>query len=301
MTDKTPSLFKRRLAVFFIHCFAWMPLRMAQALGGTLGLLAAYLPIRERNTAATNIALCYPDQTPVWRRRLLRAHFVETGKGFAETCGIWNRPGATYLAKIRHVEGRALLDAAQSAGDGLILMVPHLGNWEIAANWCTSRFPVTGMFRPGDYPEIDAMMRKAREQYMGRAVPTDGSGVRAMLKTLATGGTAFILPDHEPDFSGGEFAPLFGVPALTGTLTSKLLQGRKPVRALLLYARRLPRGAGWDLAFREPAPGLYSADLATSLAALNQSIAALIDECPQQYQWTYKRFKRRPAGEARVY
>lgn len=299
--DKKPSLLKRRLALLFIHLFAWMPLRLAQALGGALGWLASWLPVRERNTAAINIALCYPDGDAAWRKHLLRRHFVETGRGFAETCGIWNRPGDIYLRKIRHVEGKELLDAARAAGDGVILMVPHLGNWEIAANWCTSRFAVTGMFRPGDYPEIDAMMRKAREQFGAVAVPTDASGVRALLKTLSSGGVAFILPDHEPDYSGGEFAPLFGVPALTGVLTSKLLNGRKPVRALLLYARRLPHGQGWDVIFREPDPQVRSDDLATSLAALNRSIELLINECPEQYQWTYKRFKRRPKGQPRVY
>ncbi|MFZ5723415.1 MAG: lysophospholipid acyltransferase family protein [Pseudomonadota bacterium] len=301
MTDKTPSLLKRRLAIFCIRCFAYLPLRAAQALGGALGWLASFLPLRERNTAAINLALCYPQHDDAWRRRLLRRTLVETGKVFAETCGIWTRPGATYLEKVRRVEGGELLDAARAAGDGVILLVPHLGNWEIAANWCTSRFPVTGLYRPGDYPEIDALMRRSREQYMGHAVPTDATGVRAMLKTLSSGGTLFILPDHEPDFSGGEFAPLFGVPALTGVLTSRFVNGRHPARALMLYARRLPRGEGWDVIFREPDPLLRSDDLPTSLAALNRSIAALIDECPEQYQWTYKRFKRRPRGQPKVY
>lgn len=301
MTDKTPSLLKRRLALFFVRCFACLPLRLAQALGGALGWLACLFPHRERNTATINIGLAYADKDPAWRKRLLRAHYVEAGKTFAETCGIWTRPGEAYLSKVRRVEGLELLDAARAAGEGVILLVPHLGNWEIAANWCTSRFPVTGLYRPGDYPEIDQLMREGRQQYMGTAVPTDASGVRAMLKTLSSGGTLFILPDHEPDFSGGEFAPLFGVPALTGVLTSRFVNGRHPARALMLYAKRLPRGEGWDVIFREPDPQLRNEDLGTSLAALNRSIEALIHECPEQYQWTYKRFKRRLRGTPRIY
>lgn len=301
MSDKTPPRWKRLLAVGFVRCFALMPLWLAHAVGATLGFVASLLPTRERATAETNIALCFHDQDAAWRRRLLRAHYIETGKAAAETCGIWTRPGDIYLSKIRRVEGHELLKAARESGDGVLLLVPHLGNWEIAANWCTSRFPVTGLYRPGKYPEIDAIMRAGREQYQGTAVPTDASGVRAMVKTLAGGGTLFILPDHEPDLTGGEFAPLFGVPALTGTLTSKLVNGRRPIRTLLLYARRLPHAAGWDLIFREADPLLRNDDLQVSLAALNRSVESLIRECPEQYQWTYKRFKRRPAGEAAVY
>jgi KDO2-lipid IV(A) lauroyltransferase len=301
MSDKTPSAAKRFFAVAFLRLFAWMPLWLAHACGAALGALASVIPSRGRSTAATNIALCFPDETPAWRARLLRRHFIETGKGFTETAGIWTRPGEVYLSKVRQVIGGELLKAARESGDGVLLLVPHLGNWEIAANWCTSRFPVTGLYRPGKYPEIDEIMRAGREQYMGHAVPTDASGVRAMVKTLAEGGCLFILPDHEPDHTGGEFAPLFGVPALTGTLTSKLVNGRRPIRVLMLYARRLPWAQGWEVIFRAVDPQLRNADLAASLAALNRSVADLIRECPEQYQWTYKRFKRRPPGQDPVY
>lgn len=301
MSEKTPPRWKRRLAVAFIRLFAWMPLWLAQACGAALGLLASFMPTRERATATTNIDLCFREQDVAWRRRLRRRHYIETGKAFTETCGLWTQPSAVYLPKIRQVIGGELLAAARASGDGVLLMVPHLGNWEMAGKWFSSQYPVTGMYRPGKYPEIDDIMRSGREQNLGTTVPTDASGVRAMVKTLAQGGCLFILPDHEPDHTGGEFAPLFGVPALTGTLTTKLVNGKRPVRALLLYARRLPWARGWDIVFREADPAIRNEDPDASLAALNRSVEALIRECPEQYQWTYKRFKRRPPGEPPVY
>ena len=299
--EKAPSLAKRRLAVLFVRIFALMPLWLAHAVGATLGFIASLLPTRERATAATNIGLCFREKDAAWQKRLLRRHYIETGKAFAETCGIWTRPGDVYLSKVRHVVGHELLKAARESGDGILLMVPHLGNWEIAGNWCTSRFPVTGLYRPGKYPEIDDIMRIGREQFQGTTAPTDASGVRTMVKTLAGGGVLLILPDHEPDHTGGEFSPLFGVPALTGTLTSKLVNGRLPIRTLLLYARLLPWAQGWEMVFREADPALRNDDLAESLAALNRSVEKLIRECPEQYQWTYKRFKRFPKGGQKVY
>lgn len=301
MSDKTPPRWKRRLAVAFVRLFAWMPLWLAQSCGAALGFLASFIPTRERATATTNIGLCFPDQDPAWRRRLLRRHYVETGKAFTETCGLWTQPGERYLVKVRQVVGGEWLEAALASGDGLLLMVPHLGNWEMAGKWFSSQYPATGMYRPGKYPEIDDLMRRGREQYQGTTVPTDASGVRAMVKTLARGGSLFILPDHEPDLTGGEFAPFFGVPALTGTLTCKLVNGKRPVNALLLYARRLPRAEGWDIVLRQADPLIRNEDLGVSLAALNRSVEALIRECPEQYQWTYKRFKRRPPGFPPVY
>jgi KDO2-lipid IV(A) lauroyltransferase len=302
MTQKIPPRRKRLAAVAFMRFFAPMPLWLARGIGALLGLIAAYIPTRELEVARINIDLCFAGEDASWRRRLLRRHYIETGKAFAETCGIWMTTDDRHLRKVRRVIGEELLQVARESGEGILLLVPHLGNWEIAGNWCTSRFPVTGMYKPGKYPEVDAIMRKGREKYMGVTVPTDASGVRAMVKTLAQGGCLFILPDHEPDPAmGGEYAPLFGVQAMTGTLTSKLACGRRPVRVLALYARRLPWAQGWDVVFREADPQLRDPDLAVSLAAMNRTVEALIRECPEQYQWTYKRFKNRPPGEPPVY
>lgn len=301
MAQKLPPRRKRLMAVAFVKLFAWMPLWLAHAIGAALGWLAGRIPTREHAVASANIDLCFADKDAAFRRRMLRRHYVETGKAFTEACGIWTRPGDVYLSKVRHVYGQELLDAARASGEGVLLLVPHLGTWEIAGNWCTRQFPVTGMYKPGKYPEIDELMRKGRTQYLGEVVPTTPTGVRGLVKTLSNGGTLFVLPDHEPDLSGGEFAPLFGVPALTGTLTSKFVNGRRPVRTLLLYARRLPYARGWDLYFREADPQLRDPDMAVSLAALNRSVESLIRECPEQYQWTYKRFKNRPEGMPPVY
>jgi KDO2-lipid IV(A) lauroyltransferase len=46
---------------------------------------------------------------------------------------------------------------------------------------------------------------------------------------------------------------------------------------------------------------LYSEDIQTSLAALNRGVEAIVALAPEQYQWEYKRFRDRPAGESPAY
>jgi KDO2-lipid IV(A) lauroyltransferase len=36
-------------------------------------------------------------------------------------------------------------------------------------------------------------------------------------------------------------------------------------------------------------------------AALNRSVESCIADCPEQYQWEYKRFKKQPDGAPRRY
>src|SRR5690606_9341413 len=124
--------------------------------------------------------------------------------------------------------------------------------------------------------------------------PADGSGVRALLKALKAERVVGVLPDQEPKQAGAEFAPFFGTPALTMTLTSNLL-ARTGARAVMVYALRRPQG-GYRLCFRAPEEEIYSDDLATSLAGLNRSVEQCARDDLAQYQWEYKRFKHQPAG-----
>ena len=73
------------------------------------------------------------------------------------------------------------------------------------------------------------------------------------------------------------------------TLGSKLLR-RSGALAVCAYCKRLP-GGGYELRFRPVDDAIYDRDLMTSLAGLNSSVEACVRECPEQYQWEYRRFK----------
>jgi Kdo2-lipid IVA lauroyltransferase/acyltransferase len=47
--------------------------------------------------------------------------------------------------------------------------------------------------------------------------------------------------------------------------------------------------------------GIESSDLQAAATVINQEIERQVRELPQQYQWCYKRFRRRPPGEQPFY
>jgi KDO2-lipid IV(A) lauroyltransferase len=55
------------------------------------------------------------------------------------------------------------------------------------------------------------------------------------------------------------------------------------------------------MVFTEPGPDILAAEPETAVAELNKAIEYLVRRAPEQYQWEYKRFKRRPEGMARLY
>ena len=282
---------------------AALPLSWSHRLGALLGGLLWWIPNPLRRIAERNLALCFPEQPVAERNPLLRRNLLETGKGLLELGPLWLWPGQRVLRLIQEpVIGEEELAAAVNRKQGVILITPHLGAWELAGLYYSSRYPLTILYRPSRIG-LDAISRRGRGRLGGRVVATDAGGLRALLIALRRGEVLGILPDQDTGGVGdgeGLFAPFFGIAAGTMTLVSRLvLKNRTPV--FLTWAERLPRGQGYALHLRALPEVTAAASLQASVAALNQGVEAAVRTLPEQYLWAYKRFKTRPPGEPKLY
>ncbi len=125
-------------------------------------------------------------------------------------------------------------------------------------------------------------------------------GVKALCHALADKQNIGILPDQDPGNNGGIFAPFFGVTANTMALVSRLAK-KTGAPVIYIYAERLPKGRGYRIYFHDASDAVYDSDTIQSATAINQGIEYCVREHPEQYQWSYKRFKTRPAGETDFY
>jgi KDO2-lipid IV(A) lauroyltransferase len=258
------------------------------------------IPNRAARETKTNIGLCFPELAQTEQRRLVRESLAETGKTIMETSALWMRPGEKALKLIRYVDGLDVALRASEAGYGLILATPHLGAWEAAGLYCAATFRMTCLFRPLRMIELDDLVHDARSRLGAHYVPTNTHGIRALCMAVGKGGTVAMLPDQEPRNGSGQFAPFFGIPAYSMTLLVRLSK-RTGAPIVFTYCERLARGCGYHIHFREAPQGIYSMDTNTAVAAMNQAIEGLIRECPTQYQWSYRRFDKRPEGEKSIY
>ena len=291
---------RARLIKLLLRLFAALPLPVAHAFGTVLGSALIVLPNSLRRITAINLALCYPELDARARTRLERHSLIETGKTITEMGAMWCWPASRLFGKMRAVSGLDAADAAQRRGRGVIFASPHLGCWEMAGLYVSSRYPMTTLYRPPRLAALENLSREARARLGARLVPTDASGVRALYQALGRGEAVGILPDQNPEPGSGVFAPFFGMPAYTMVLIARLV--RKTGAALILtYAERLPHGAGYRLHLREAPEDFASATPEQAGAILNRLIEEGVRAHPEQYQWGYKRFRVRPEGERRVY
>ena len=293
-------MIQRALLRGLLRLVALLPLALSQAIGAGIGWLLWRIPNGPRQVAERNLAACLPEWSAAERARLLRRNLMETGKGFMELGALWRWPGARVLALVQGVvAGEEALAAAVRAGRGAILLTPHLGSWEMAGLYYSSRHPLTILYRPSRVG-LDDISRQGRGRFGGQVVATDPGGVRALLTSLRAGQVLGILPDQDPGDERGVFAPFFGRAANTMTLAPRLaLKTGAPV--FLTWAERLPRGRGYVLHLRELPDVAAATSLDAAAAALNRGVEAAVRSLPTQYLWAYKRFKTRPPGAARLY
>lgn len=277
-----------------------LPWRGLRRMADALAALWARLDARESRVARRNLQLAFPDLPAGERARLHQAILRTTARQTVETLRLWTRPHADNLRLIREQYGVELFDAALASGRGVIVAAPHHGNWELLNQWLAMRTPLAILYRPPESAVGEAFLRRVRADSGDRVtqVRAEGRAIRQLFKRLGEGGVVGILPDQQPKSGDGEFAPFFGVPALTMTLLGRLA-ARTGATVLFAWCERIGQG-GDGPAFAlhvEPAPeAIADAEPARAVAALNAAVERIARRDPAQYQWTYKRYTLRPPG-----
>lgn len=275
-------------------------LATAQRVGRGLGAFLWLRRTRSREVARTNLALCYPDKTAAEINAMVHDTLLQNGMTGAEMGVMWGYEPEQLLGLIRAVHHGELLDELARGDTGVLLMVPHLGNWEIISTYVASRCQVTAMYRPAKMKVFSDWMVRRREAVGANMVPTTGAGVKELFRLLNEGRVVGFLPDQEPKRERGVFADFMGVPTLTPVLPHQMIQ-ETGARVIYAFAERLPDAKGFDLHFIAAEEAQYDPDPVVAAAAMNKAIEQCVATCPEQYQWTYKRFKRQPEGKRNPY
>jgi KDO2-lipid IV(A) lauroyltransferase len=269
-----------------------LPLGLARALGR--GAAALYWPVggRSRKVTERNIELAFPELSPRDQAKLARRSLAATAELAAEMGHIWLRSWEHVQTLILEVEGGDIVRDAQAAGRGVIILAPHLGNWEVLGLHLATLGSTVSLYEPPKLRALGPVIEAARQRNGATVVPTDSRGLARLLKSVRGGHIAGILPDQAPsDVNSGENVPYMGVPCFTGTLASNMIR-RTGALAVFGFAERIP--GGFRLRYLPAEEAIYDPDTVVSLTALNRGVETCVRHCVEQYQWEYKRFRVRP-------
>ena len=270
-----------------------LPLALAYRLGQVAGFAAYLLLWPYRRLARANLTLAYGGRLSARRiRRLVRKHFVQLGANLlssVKASGI----GIDRLREIAAVEGMPIIEEAFARGRGVVLVISHIGNWELFAQLCqflpANRWST--VYQPLGNRYIEAHVQRARTRH-GVVLFSRKSGFGAPTAFLRGGGAVGVLVDqHAGD--GGVWTPLFGRLASTSNLAA-LLALRTGAELVPIAVHTLGP-ARWRVVISAPipatAPNGAPLQVGHLTADINQVLERQIDEEPADWFWVHNRWK----------
>jgi len=267
----------------------------ARRLGRGIGALLWRVPNQFRDASLRNVRRCFPELGEEDQRRIVRVSLISTGLNVVEAGAMFHGSAEQLQELEEEVVGSDILDAAVARGRGVLALGPHLGNWEYLSHAIARGWGLVGLYRPPRIAELDTYLRQSRERLGTEMLPATGSGLRRLVRVLKEGGVVGILPDQEPLKGAGVFAPFFGVSALTMTLVGSLVR-RFDAAVVIGWAERTESGR-FRIHIEKGPAGLGDPDPVRAATRLNLGVEQCVRKTPEQYTWSYRRFRTRPGEE----
>ncbi len=266
-----------------------LPLRALFIFGEGLGVCAWMLLRKYRRLALQNLTIAFGQEKSERELHVIaRQHFRRLGSNLF--CSI--KLGVMPLEKIAEHVDVENLDAVHRelrAGRPVVLVLSHLGNWELVAQFLPS---LIGNVRNSTVYQklgnrfIDAHVQKLRHR-AGVELFDRREGFQKAFELLRGGGAIGILSDqHTGD--QGIWAPFFGRLASTSPLPALL--AKRTGGALIGTAVYTVGRAQWRIVFTErlDTPN----DSAPALTVkVNEIIAQQIRPAPEDWFWVHNRWK----------
>lgn len=292
-----------------------LPRKTSLRIGEAIGRLAYRWAGGLRRVALRNLEIAFPEKSDHERDVIARGSFENLGRVLAELTQ-FPRMSADELKEViefqfdtkeslESAERRAFEAERAASRRGVLLVGPHLGNWEIGVfAYSAFREPLSYLARPLDNPLIQEFTVRLRSRYGNRAIDKNNS-MAAAVKVLRAGEVLGILPDVNVLPRDGVFVPFFGTLACTTSGVAML--------AMRTNAFIIPMCCVWnkstgkynvfygDRAIEPPGSGDRHRDVLETTAEMTAAMEKFIRAYPEQWLWIHKRWKTRPPGEKELY
>ena len=285
MLDFLSYLFYRALAAVV----AALPLRLLFVIGNITGFFSWLILGKYRCLARHNLRIAFgAEKSPRELGRLARRNFQRLSTNLLSSIKLSAALFETLKKRIV-IENFEVLDRHLRAGRPVVLVLSHLGNWELIAQIVPRLlhgFRISTVYQKLENRFIDQYVHRLRA-HTGAQLFDRKEGFQKPIELLRAGGLIGILSDqHAGDH--GLWVPLFGRLASTSPLPALLA---KRTNAVIVAAALYTDGvARWRLVV-EPALDTKNESVESLTFKTNEIIAQQVRRAPEDWFWLHNRWK----------
>jgi KDO2-lipid IV(A) lauroyltransferase len=269
-----------------------IPKRHILFMGKLFGSFLYSFDVPHHRIVRRNLQFSYPE----WSRNQIRGLSKRIFQHFGITIlEILQVACATCEEMLKHVriEGEEIFIEALAKQKGVIVISAHLGNWEVALQYCPCYIqrPLTGVAKKLRNSMLDRLLHRLRTRFGNRIIYKKGA-LPEMTQTLRQGKILGLLMDISRRFDGVE-VQFFGRRATATPAAAMLaLRCKSPVIPIFCHRNRMG-----DLVIRAEHPveikrtGDLRSDLQTNTQRITDRVERAVRKNPEQWNWILKRWK----------
>lgn len=286
-----PKYLPAWLFIGLVRLFSFLPMRLCWVFGVVTGEIVYRL--HRTPTIKTNVRMCFPDWSEKERARFVRRYYREICYSFYCLGLAWFGSDRR-LRKLAKFVGHEHCQKALEEGRNVMLLAPHTVGMEVGGIRLAMDQPAMYLYSKPKNRLIHEALFFYRTRHQGSGIARF-EDLRPLLKAMKRGMPFYYLPDQDPDRSTMDyvFVPFLGVPAATFTAPSRIAKITNAV-VLPCYSRQLPYGRGFEFVIKPPLKNYPTGDIEEDARRINEEMEKIIEIMPEQYLWSYRRFKTRP-------
>ncbi len=281
-----------------------LPRKFNYALASMLAGIAVIFCAEDRMVALANLDIAFGDSmSPADKKRIARKSFGGLSRNL---CDLLWAAGQSVDSLQRLTENnqrfRQTVTDLQASRKGVILTLCHIGNWEVAGLIVgTGGTKMTTIAEPGTNPHIDDMITIARRSTGHRIVPPRNSMLAMVRAAVRCEPVTLFIDANARRGRGGIWVDFFGLPVYQSVAAAELAI-RSNGSILCTLPVDLPGGRiRVDFAGIIDSASTVAADHDERVRELTVKTLKVYEDYirqhPDQWLWTYKRWKRRPMVE----
>jgi KDO2-lipid IV(A) lauroyltransferase len=288
-----------------LYLFSLIPDFLLYPIGIAGGFIGYQLDRRHHVIGLRNLAIAFPERSEAERRRILRASYVNLGRGAAE----YMRMAGFFHRRLKARVTYNRLDywndlKRRHPGRGLLILSAHFGNFELlAVAHAMHGYQVSLVHHTQNFLAGDAVMTFVRER-AGVEIIRKHAAARAVLQALRRGEMVGIPFDQNAKSSEAVFVPFFNeIAATTSGLARLVALSGAPVVPVFIIRQPDMRShlieIGDEIAIQRT--GDAKADIEENTRRFVRAIEDIVRRYPEQFLWTHRRYRTRPHGMAPIY
>ena len=280
--------------------FSWvsriLPRNWAMGLGNTIGKFLYRILKKRRQIALNNLQIAFGDDLKETRRQeICKGSFINFSKTIIEFMRFPKFNAENIWDEVT-VHGREHLSASLETGKGVIVFLPHFGNWELLSLVYGALIPnrAKAIAFPLKNVRLNELIWRYRQLLSLELIPRKNA-IRATLRALKNNDAVGFFADQNAG-DQGIFIDFFGKPASTarGPVTLALKTG-----APLLFSLDIRQPDNRHHVHISPPIHLESSDnfdrdVELYTTHLMEQLEEYIQKYPDQWLWLHNRWKTQP-------